>query len=105
MHLAAEVVVESTGALLHGTLAELSAGGATITVERDAHAGERVLVRFGPEGREIETLPAEILRIEHAAGSPRRHLHCRFLGLTTRIEALLLHLIAERQRDLLRREP
>lgn len=98
MHISAEVFLEDRNANLQGTLVELSAGGATVTVLVEAPATGYVLLRFRPDGEEKQTLPAEIVRMEHAHGSPRRHLHFRFRAITPDTEQMLRRVIAARQR-------
>ena len=53
-------------------------------------------------GEEKQTLPAEIVRMEHAHGAPHRHLHFRFRAMTPDAEQMLRRVIAVRQRALRR---
>ena len=102
LQLPADLVMEGIQGPLHGTLVDLSQGGASILVDHPLPKGAKLTLRFIPGPDAAEHLPVEVVRNEASPWSQRHCLHCRFIGLNPLQERHLEHVVTELERAKLR---
>lgn len=98
VQLPADLLLEGGSGSLHGTIVDLSPGGASVLLDRSVPAGTRLMLRFEAGGDASESALAEVVGHDAAQWSRRVYLHCRFLMLTPQQERHLEGLVAALER-------
>lgn len=98
VRLPADLLPEGGNGARHGTIVDLSPGGASVLLDRPVPAGTRLMLRFAAGGGASESVLAEVVGHDAAQWSRRAYLHCRFLMLTAQQERHLEALVAELER-------
>ncbi len=100
IHTEVEISWEGAPMSFPGRASELSAGGATLHIEKVRPVSSLLSVRF-PEDKALGELKAQVIQAESSKSLRRHTLHCLFLAPTPAQEQHLLHKVAAREREMI----
>lgn len=94
----ASVRVDDPPGSYPGTLCDLSAGGATLILDRPLPRRTPLRIVFSPNDEGPEQVHAEVVRTNPSHWSRRHYVHCRFVGLTPEQQGHLQRAVARHER-------